>query len=38
MSITDFFKKHDKTYKKLNPIIKLEDNYKVKKVIKSLTK
>ena len=36
MSITDFFKKHDKTYKKLNPIIKLEDNYKVKKVIKSL--
>ena len=31
-----FFKKHDKTYKKLNPIIKLEDNYKVKKVIKSI--
>ena len=31
-----FFKKYDKTYKKLNPIIKLEDSYKVQKVIKSL--
>ena len=29
-------KKYDKTYKKLNPIIKLEDKYKVKKVIKYL--
>ena len=35
MSITDFFKKHDKTYKKLNSTIKLEDNYKVEEVIKS---
>ena len=31
-----FFTKHDKTYKKLNPIIYLGDNYKVKKVVKSL--
>lgn len=31
-----FFKKHDKTYKKLNPTIELKNNYKAKKVIKSL--
>ena len=31
-----FFKKHDKTYKKLNPTINLGDNYKVKKVVKSI--
>lgn len=30
-----FFKKYDNTYKKLNPAIKLEDNYKAKIVIKS---
>ena len=31
-----FFRKHDKTYKKLNPIIKIEEGYKVHNVIKSL--
>ena len=31
-----FFKRHDKTYKKLNPTIKLGDTYKVKKEVKSL--
>lgn len=31
-----FFKKYDKTYKKLNPKINLGDNYKVKKIAKSL--
>ena len=31
-----FFKKYDKTYKKLNPTIKLYDNYKAKKIFKSL--
>lgn len=30
-----FLKKYDKTYKKLNPIIKIGDNYKVKKMAKS---
>ena len=31
-----FFKKYDKTYRKLNPVINLGDNYKVKKILKSL--
>lgn len=31
-----FIKKHDRLYRKLNPTIKLGDNYKAKKVIKSL--
>lgn len=31
-----FFKRYDKTYKKLNPTINLGDNYKVKKLVKSL--
>ena len=31
-----FFKKYDKTYKKLNPTINLGDNYKIKKIVKSL--
>lgn len=30
-----FFKKYDNTYKKLNPTIKLENNYKAKIMIKS---
>lgn len=30
-----FFNKYDNTYKKLNPTIKLEDNYKAKNMIKS---
>ena len=30
-----FFNKYDNTYKKLNPTIKLEDNYKSKNMIKS---
>lgn len=31
-----FFKKYDKTYRKLNPIIKLGDNYKAKNLLKSI--
>lgn len=31
-----FFKKYDKTYKKLNPVINLGDNYRIKKVLKLL--
>ena len=31
-----FFKKYDKTYRKLNPTIKIKDNYKIKLVKKSL--
>lgn len=31
-----FFKKHDKTYKKLNPRIELSDNYKIKDYNKSI--
>ncbi len=30
-----FIKKYDSTYKKLNPVIKLEENYKAKNLIKS---
>lgn len=29
------FKKYDSTYRKLNPIIKLKENYKTKNIIKS---
>lgn len=29
------FKKYDKTYKKLNPTVKLEENYKAKNMLKS---
>lgn len=31
-----FFKKYDKTYRKLNPIINIGGNYKLKKVLKTL--